>query len=132
MRWIFSGAPPTSRTRVSCPSPTRRAVRPAGRLPDITSLHPLEQVSEAVGNLFSLLFDPAIRVNADGSCSANILESWEISEDGCEYTFSVRKNVAFHDASYGTVDAEDILFCLDYVVKHESAALHAYADGVES
>ena len=101
-------------------------------LPDITSLHPLEQVSEAVGNLFSLLFDPAVRVNADGSCSANILESWEISEDGCEYTFSIRKNVAFHDASYGTVDAADILFCLDYVVKHESAALHAYADGVES
>ncbi len=101
-------------------------------LPDIASLHPLEQVSEAVGNLFSLLFDPAIRVNADGSCSANILESWEISEDGSEYTFSIRKNVAFHDASYGTVDAEDILFCLDYIVKHESAALHAYVDGVES
>ena len=101
-------------------------------LPDIASLHPLEQVSEAVGNLFSLLFDPAIRVNADGSCSANILESWELSEDGSEYTFSIRKNVAFHDASYGTVDAEDILFCLDYIVKHESAALHAYVDGVES
>lgn len=101
-------------------------------LPDIASLHPLEQVSEEVGNLFSLLFDPAIRVNADGSCSANILESWEISEDGSEYTFSIRKNVAFHDASYGTVDAEDILFCLDYIVKHESAALHAYVDGVES
>ena len=101
-------------------------------LPDIASLHPLEQVSEAVGNLFSLLFDPAIRVNADGSCSANILESWEVSEDGSEYTFSIRKNVAFHDASYGTVDAEDILFCLDYIVKHESAALHAYVDGVES
>ena len=101
-------------------------------LPDIASLHPLEKVSEAVGNLFSLLFDPAIRVNADGSCSANILESWEVSEDGSEYTFSIRKNVAFHDASYGTVDAEDILFCLDYIVKHESAALHAYVDGVES
>lgn len=101
-------------------------------LPDIASLHPLEQVSEVVGNLFSLLFDPAIRVNADGSCSANILESWEVSEDGSEYTFSIRKNVAFHDASYGTVDAEDILFCLDYIVKHESAALHAYVDGVES
>lgn len=101
-------------------------------LPDIASLHPLEQVSEAVGNLFSLLFDPAIRVNADGSCSANILESWEVSEDGSEYTFSIRKNVAFYDASYGTVDAEDILFCLDYIVKHESAALHAYVDGVES
>ena len=101
-------------------------------LPDISSLHPLEQVPEAVGNLLSLLFDPAIRVNADGSYSANILESWEVSEDGCEYTFHIRKNVAFHDASYGTVDAEDILFCLDYTVKHESAALHAYADGVES
>lgn len=101
-------------------------------LPEISSLHPLAKVSEEVANLFSLLYDPAIKVNEDGSYSANVIESWEISKDELEYIFHIRRNVAFHEQTLGCVDAEDILYCLDFIINQESAALHQYADGIES
>lgn len=101
-------------------------------LPEISSLHPLAKVSEEVANLFSLLYDPAIKVNEDGSYSANVIEDWEISEDELEYIFHIRRNVAFHEQTLGCVDAEDILYCLDFIINQESAALHQYADVIES
>lgn len=101
-------------------------------LPEISSLHPLAQVSEEVSNLFSLLYDPAIKVNEDGSYSANVIESWKISDDETEYIFHIRKNVAFHEQALGYVDADDILYCLDFIINQENAALHQYAEGIES
>lgn len=41
----------------------------------------------------------------------SLAESWEISEDMLEYTFTIRKGVRFHDGSELTVD--DVVFSLD-------------------
>ncbi len=101
-------------------------------LPEISTLHPLVEVTEDVANIFSLIFDPAIKINEDSSYSANVIERWEISEDELEYTFYIRKNVAFHDASLGTVDADDLLYCLEFIINEQTAAMHKYADGIES
>ncbi len=46
-----------------------------------------------------------------------LAESWEISEDGKEYTFKLRKGVKFHTTSYFTptreFNADDVIFTFD-------------------
>lgn len=46
-----------------------------------------------------------------------LAESWEISEDGMEYTFHLRKGVKFHTTSYFTptrdMNADDIIFSFE-------------------
>lgn len=46
-----------------------------------------------------------------------LAESWEVSEDGLEYTFNLRKGVKFHTTSYFTpsrdFNADDVLFSFD-------------------
>ena len=44
----------------------------------------------------SILYDTLVSITADGyeGCLA---ESWDISEDGCTYTFHIRPNVLFSD-----------------------------------
>lgn len=42
-----------------------------------------------------------------------LAESWDISEDGLEYMFHLRKGVTFHDGS--TFDAKDVIATFDYM-----------------
>lgn len=54
----------------------------------------------------SILYDTLVSITADGyeGCLA---ESWDISEDGCTYTFHIRPNVLFSDGE--KCDANAIL-----------------------
>ncbi len=46
-----------------------------------------------------------------------LAESWEVSADGKEYSFHLRKGVKFHTTSYFTptrdFDADDVIFTFD-------------------
>ena len=99
-------------------------------LPDFKTLHPLQAMSEAAANVFSLIFDPAVRIEQDGSCTPNVLEGWEYDSETLIYTFHIRKNVAFHDETYGTADADDLLYAIKYNIEHENAAMHHYTEGI--
>ena len=46
-----------------------------------------------------------------------LAESWEISEDGTEYTFSLREGVTFHDGT--DFDAEAVKFNFDRMLKED-------------
>jgi len=99
-------------------------------LPDFKTLHPLQAMNEATANVFSLIFDPAVRIEQDGSCTPNVLEGWEYDSETRIYTFHIRKNVAFHDETYGTADADDLLYAIKYNIEHENAAMHHYTEGI--
>ncbi|MFV1601392.1 MULTISPECIES: ABC transporter substrate-binding protein [unclassified Phaeobacter] len=75
----------------------------------------LDPTSAAAGAidqvLYSNVFEGLTRFMGDGSVVPGLAESWEISEDGLTYTFSLHKDVRFHDGS--TMDAEDVKFSLD-------------------
>ncbi|MFO7804064.1 MAG: ABC transporter substrate-binding protein [Paracoccaceae bacterium] len=76
------------------------------------NLDPTGGAAQAIDSvLYSNVFEGLTRFMADGSVVPGLAESWEISDDGREYTFTLREGATFHD---GTVfDAEDVKFTLD-------------------
>lgn len=72
------------------------------------TFHPLANLEEDIANLFSLIFEPAIKISADGKYSASVIEAWTIEEDGKKFIFNVRKGVVSHDGS--NITADDLAF----------------------
>ncbi len=62
--------------------------------PNPASLHPLAVLDENTANLLSLIFEPAIRISADGKFLPSVIESWEQSDDALSYTFHIRKKMS--------------------------------------
>jgi peptide/nickel transport system substrate-binding protein len=75
----------------------------------------LDPTSAAAGAIDSVLyanvFEGLTRFMGDGSVVPGLAESWEISDDGLTYTFTLRDGVTFHDGT--AMDAEDVKFSLD-------------------
>ncbi len=61
--------------------------------------------------VYSNVFEGLTRFASDGSIIPGLAESWEISEDGATYTFTLREGVTFHDGEAMT--AEDVVFSFD-------------------
>ncbi|MFK7765566.1 MAG: ABC transporter substrate-binding protein [Roseobacter sp.] len=82
----------------------------------------LDPTSAAAGAIDSVLyanvFEGLTRFAADGSIIPGLAESWEISDDGMTYTFSLHQGVTFHDGT--TMDAEDVKFSLDRILSEDS------------
>ena len=55
------------------------------------------------------VYDTLVWPNPDGTFSGLLAESWDVSDDGLNYTFTMR-DVKFHDGS--TVDAHDVVYSL--------------------
>lgn len=84
--------------------------------------------------VYANVFEGLTRFGPDGSVTPGLAESWEISEDGTVYTFSLREGVTFHDGTAFT--AEDVVFTLDRARAEDStnaqAALFANIVSVEA
>ncbi|MBY4894845.1 ABC transporter substrate-binding protein [Rhodobacteraceae bacterium N5(2021)] len=61
--------------------------------------------------VYSNVFEGLTRFAADGSVIPGLAGTWEISEDGTVYTFTLRDGVSFHDGAAMTAD--DVVFSLD-------------------
>lgn len=97
-------------------------------------LDPTSAAAGAIDSvLYSNVFEGLTRFMGDGSVVPGLAESWEISDDGMTYTFSLRSGVTFHDGS--TMDADDVKFTLDRILAEDSAnaqkALYAAITAVE-
>lgn len=75
----------------------------------------LDPTSAAAGAidqvLYANVFEGLTRFAADGSVVPGLAESWEISEDGLRYLFTLRGGVTFHDGT--RFEAGDVKFTLD-------------------
>ncbi|MEO0937453.1 MAG: ABC transporter substrate-binding protein [Pseudomonadota bacterium] len=75
-------------------------------------LDPTSAAAGAIDSvLYSNVFEGLTRFMSDGSVVPGLAESWEISDDGTVYTFTLRRGVTFHDGT--AMDAEDVKFSLD-------------------
>ena len=83
-------------------------------------LDPTSAAAGAIDSvLYSNVFEGLTRFGPDGSVNPGLARSWEISEDGLIYTFTLQEGVTFHDGT--AMDAEDVKFSLDRARAEDSA-----------
>lgn len=73
-------------------------------------INPLLANSDADRDLASLVYSGLMRATPDGDLIPDLAASYTISDDGTEYTFTLRSNATFQDGK--PVTAEDILFTI--------------------
>ena len=61
--------------------------------------------------VYANLFEGLTRIDATGAVQPGLAESWEVSEDGLTYTFTLHDGVTFHDGT--SFEASDVVFSLD-------------------
>ncbi len=67
----------------------------------------------------SQLYDPLVFQNEKGEIEPALAESWEVSDDGCVYTFKLRQGVTFHNGEPFTAD--DVIATWEYGKSEDSA-----------
>ena len=84
--------------------------------------------------LYANVFEGLTRFTESGEVVPALAESWEISDDGLTYTFTLREGVTFHDGTAMT--AADVKFSLDRARAEDSTnaqkQLFAAIDTVEA
>ena len=60
--------------------------------------------------VYANVFEGLTRFAADGSIIPGLASEWDISEDGANYTFTLRSGVTFHDGEAMTAD--DVVFSI--------------------
>lgn len=72
-------------------------------------------IGMAEAHSLAQVYDTLILKDFDGKFHPNLAERWEISPDGMEYTFYLRKDVKWSDGVKFT--AKDVEFTFDYLAK---------------
>ena len=67
--------------------------------PDLRTLDPRITQSRHEEMLIVNMFDQLIAADANGNMYPGLAKSWEVSNDGLHYTFSLRDDVTFHDGT---------------------------------
>lgn len=76
------------------------------------NLDPTAGAAAAIDEVvYANVFEGLTRFGADGSVKPALAKSWEISDDGLTYTFTLQSGITFHDGS--AFNAEDVKFSLD-------------------
>ncbi|MGM0586345.1 MAG: ABC transporter substrate-binding protein [Pseudomonadota bacterium] len=87
------------------------------RIDDIITLDPAEVFELSAAEITNNIYDRITTYEPGefGELAGGVAESWEVSEDGKEITFTVREGMTFHSGN--PVTAEDAVFSLRRVVK---------------
>ena len=81
--------------------------------------------------LYSNVFEGLTRFASDGAIIPGLAKSWDISNDGLQYTFHLNSGIKFHDGS--EMNANDVKFSLDRINSEDSAnAQKKLYEGIES
>src|SRR5690606_32882866 len=74
-------------------------------------INPLLATSDTDKDLTALIYSGLLRIGPDGSLIPDLAESYEISDDGLTYTFTLKPNLTWHDGRKLT--ARDIVFTVN-------------------
>ncbi|WP_172332392.1 ABC transporter substrate-binding protein [Mangrovicoccus sp. HB161399] len=81
------------------------------RYGDIDTLDPHRATSTLSLQVWSLIYDTLLATDAAGAPVPNLATSWEVSEDGLDYTFHLADGVMCHDGT--PLDANDVKYTVD-------------------
>lgn len=76
-------------------------------------INPILGFSDADKDMIALVYSGLMRKTADGLLIPDLAEKYDLSENGLEYTFTLKDNLTFHDGSPITTD--DILFTINTI-----------------
>jgi len=74
-------------------------------------INPLLAVSDADRDLSTLVYSGLLRATQEGEYVSDLAESYQVSPNGLEYTFTLRTDATFHDGT--PVTADDVLFTVN-------------------
>lgn len=74
-------------------------------------VNPILAVSDIDRDLTSLMYSGLLKIDEQGNLSPDLAQSYEISEDGKIYTFTLKEEIYFHDGKPVTVD--DVIFTIE-------------------
>lgn len=80
---------------------------------DVDTLHPTDFSTTVELGVLNQIYDTLLYYSPDGTKDPEprIAESYEISDDGLDYTFHLRDDVTFHDGT--SVTADDVVFSIE-------------------
>ncbi len=71
----------------------------------------LSQTNDVDGGLTRLIYSSLLKYDNDGELVDDLAERYDVSEDGKEYIFYIKKNIKWHDGE--TLTANDIVFTIN-------------------
>lgn len=90
--------------------PTRGGSLSEGILGNPRFINPILANGDASYDLSSLIYSGLLKRNPDGKLVPDLIESYEVSNDGLTYTFTLKPNLTFHDGEKLTTD--DVIFTI--------------------
>ncbi len=90
--------------------PARGGNLTEGVVGSVGMINPLLAISDADRDLTSIIYSGLLRAAPDGTLIGDLAKSWNVSEDGLTYTFTLKDDIFFHDNT--SVTADDILFTI--------------------
>ena len=79
-------------------------------------------------NVFNRLVEMENGADGDIEILPSLAKSWEISDDGCAYTFHLRENVTFSNGA--PLTASDVLYTFTRLLTHPDSCNRDIADGI--
>ena len=79
-----------------------------GSIGDASNLIPLLSTDSTSHGISTLVFNGLVKYDRDLNMTGDLAESWDVSKDGLEITFHLRKNVRWHDGEPFT--SADVLY----------------------
>jgi peptide/nickel transport system substrate-binding protein len=97
---------------------------------EIVTLDPAQINQVLQFQIASNVLSGLTHINADLVAEADLAESWEVSDDGKEYTFKLREGVTFHNGD--PFNADDVLFTYERSKDPEKSIHHQVLANVTS
>ena len=114
----YLSLPPTpspSPTPTSSPTPTYAETITVTLGVDVPTLDPPQIYSTPAAIVVEHIFDKLVDIDEEGNIIPELATSWEISSDGLEYTFHLRKDAKFQDGT--PVNASAIVYNVDRMLR---------------
>jgi len=101
--------------QAQAPAPQRGGTLRVGITQEILNLDPHVATAFSSIQVLDLVYESLLRLNPQTlELEPNLAQSWTVSPDGLEYTFTLRRDATFHDGS--TVDASDVKATIDRIL----------------
>ncbi len=91
------------------------------------TLNPISADMSIEFEMFLLIYDPLVRLDANQKPGPGLAESWEESEDGTVWTFHLNKNAKWHDGK--PVTSADVKFTYETML--DNAFGYMYVDSMD-